>query len=335
MLIGLAFDLKNSISHDDKYPDDFLEEYDSPETIEGITSALKNMGHEVIQLGGGRDFLRNIQIRRPDLVFNISEGLGTYRSREAQVPSVLEMLDIPYVGSDPLCLALSLDKSLSKKVALYEGIPTACWCVFKSEQELDLDKLCTLRYPLFVKPLHEGSSKGVRLNSRIENEDEAERLIRQLLRDYRQPVIVEEFLDGDEITVGIIGNDPPVVFGMMRILPRKRTDAFVYSLEVKRNWKDMVEYECPVDLSEEIVRLIDNYALKIYEAIGCRDFARVDFKCDRYQRPYFLEINPLAGLNPLSSDLPIMAGKLGITYETLIYRILDSALKRYSRCIAK
>lgn len=335
MLIGLAFDLKNNIAHDDRYPDDFLEEYDSPETIEGITLALKNMGHEVIQLGGGRDFLRNIQIMRPDLVFNISEGLGNYRSREAQVPSVLEMLNVPYVGSDPLCLALSLDKSLSKKIALYEGIPTACWCVFKNERELDLDQLSTLRYPLFVKPLHEGSSKGVRLNSLVESASEAERLVRRLLNDYQQPVIVEEFLEGDEVTVGIIGNDPPAVLGMMRILPRERTDVFVYSLEVKRNWREMVQYECPAALPEQIVTLIESYALRIYEAMGCRDFARVDFKFDCKQKPHFLEINPLAGLNPLSSDLPIMAGKLGITYETLIHRILNSALKRYSRCIAK
>ena len=163
MIIGLAYDLKDKILLKEGLPEDALEEYDSPETINGLASALEAAGHSVVNLGGGREFLINVLNTRVDLVFNISEGRGNYRSREAQVPSALEMLGIPFVGSDPLCLAVCLDKPLTKKLASSAGITTPKWLVVKDRKGLDDVDLSDFPFPSFVKPAQEGSSKGVRL----------------------------------------------------------------------------------------------------------------------------------------------------------------------------
>jgi len=333
MKIGLSYDLKENIAVKQGFPDDALEEYDSPETVNGISGVLEELGHEVLRLGGGPEFLDNIRKTKPDMVFNISEGLGNYRSREAQVPSVLEMLDIPYIGSDPLCLAVSLDKPLTKKLVKAIGISTPNWLVINDSSELPYLGLHDFRFPGFIKPVQEGSSKGVRLISRVDNIEQAVELIQKLLNDYRQPVMIEEFVAGDEITVGITGNNPAEVLGVMRVLPRNNDENFVYSLEVKRDWENQVDYECPAKISPEVSRMIKEYSLIIFRELGCRDFARVDFKVNRNGVPYFLEINPLAGLNPRSSDLPIMAGLLGIPYKVLIERILNAALERYLKCV--
>ncbi len=334
MKIGLTYDLKEKISLGHGYPEDALEEYDSPETVNGISAVLESLGHTVVRLGGGIEFLENVQKNRVDIVFNIAEGLGNYRGREAQVPSVLEMLDIPYVGSDPLCLAVSLDKPLTKKIIKSTGIPTPDWRVIRNLHELHKIDWQHFNFPGFVKPSQEGSSKGVRLNSRVDTSRQAVEMIERLLNDYRQPVMIEEYIGGEEITVGITGNSSAEVLGIMRVLPRKQTGDFVYSLEVKRDWENLVTYECPAQVSSQVAQKIEEYSLKIFGELGCRDFARVDFKVNRNGVPYFLEINPLAGLNPRSSDLPIMAGLLDIPYKVLIEKIFNAALDRYPNCIA-
>ena len=335
MRIGLAFDLKNSILTEQGSPDDILEEYDSPETIEGIASVLENHGHQVYKLVGCIYFINNILTTPVDFVFNISEGLGHFRSREAQVPSILEMLNIPYAGSDPLCLAVSLDKPLTKKIAASSGITTPRWRVINNSQDIYAAGWTGFPFPAFIKPAHEGSSKGIRLFSRINNEEELFRLAPELIKDYKQPVLVEEFIEGDEITVGVIGNSQLNILGIMRVMPRKPTGDFIYSLEVKRDWERQVEYECPAKLNELTTRKIENFSRQIFRELDCRDFARIDFKLNRSGEPYFLEINPLAGLNPGSSDLPIMIRRQGIQYEDLIMNILNTALERCNLCVPK
>lgn len=156
-----------------------------------------------------------------------------------------------------------------------------------------------------------------------------------LLQHYRQPILVEEFIAGEEVTVGMIGNSPAKVLGIMRIVPKKKTDNFVYSIEVKRDWKRMVDYECPAQLEKATLKKIADSSLKAFAVLGCRDFGRIDFRISRDGTPYFLEINPLAGLNPESSDLPIMAGKLGLSYQSLISSILSAAIARYPQCAQK
>jgi D-alanine-D-alanine ligase len=351
MIIGLSYDLKTEIAPRLDAPagkaagayslsqniekntgcpgqlEDALEEYDSIETVEALQAAIEAAGHQVARLGGGKEFLNHVIKEKVDFVFNISEGLGSYRSREAQVPSVLEMLDIPYSGSDPQCLAVCLDKHLTKKIISREGIPTPEWYVIDS-RNLPSVEWTRLPYPAFVKPVWEGSSKGIRLKSLVRSPAQMQSMVSGLWQSYHQPVLIEEFISGEEVTVGMVGNHPPEIIGVMKVIPRKNDPDFVYSLEVKRDYENLVEYECPAQLAPETLALISEYSLKAFEVLECRDFARVDYRISRDGIPYFLEINPLAGLNPRSSDLIIMAKLIGISYNKLINSILRSALER-------
>jgi D-alanine-D-alanine ligase len=180
---------------------------------------------------------------------------------------------------------------------------------------------------LIIKPAWEGSSKGIRSHSLVSGLTELETAIDFLRRDHRQPVLVEEYIAGDELTVGVIGNDPPRVLGIMRVLPRQPTERFVYSLEVKRDWQRQVRYECPPRLAPEKLEVIEETALRVFEVLGCRDVARIDFRL-RDGVPYFLEVNPLPGLNPDSSDLVILAGMIGWSYSRLISNIVQAAMER-------
>jgi D-alanine-D-alanine ligase len=335
MKIGLSYDLKDSVPVGQEHPEDALEEYDSKETVEGLTAAIEAQGHSVVKLGGGREFLANILREKVDFVFNISEGLGNYRGREAQVPSVLEMLDIPYSGADPQCLSICLDKHLTKKIVALEDIPTPKWVIVKSQEQLQATDWKSLPYPGFVKPIWEGSSKGVRLTSLVREPEDMKARVTTLFESYRQPVLIEEFIPGEEITVGIVGNSPPKVMGVMRVVPRKKDVNFVYSLEVKRDYENLVDYECPAQIDNGILGYLEEFALKAFQALECRDFARVDFRVSPEGMPYFLEINPLAGLNPRTSDLCIMSKLVGVSYNELIAGILNAAIKRYPQCSPK
>ena len=332
MRIGLSYDLKGAIPLAEAIPEDALEEYDSRETVELIAAALEAGGHSVVLLGGGREFLENILRERVDIVFNIAEGWGNYRSREAQVPSVLEILDIPYSGSDPQCLAVCLDKPLTKKLVAIEGLCTPRWQLVTDREELRQICWSEFSFPVIIKPAHEGSSKGIRLTSVVDGVKQMPGEVSRLLECYRQPVMVEEFIAGDEVTVGIVGNSPPKVLGMMRILPKRKDGHFVYSLEVKRDYQNLVDYECPAQLKNGVLERITLSSLKVFEALGCRDFARLDFRVSPEGVPYFIEVNPLPGLGA-HSDLVIMSIKLGWTHNELINTILDSALKRYPQCV--
>ena len=331
MRVGLAYDLKQSITLKNSAPDDALEEYDSSSTIEYIRKAIESAGHSTFKLGGGTEFLQNVLREKVDIVFNISEGRGTYRSREAQIPSILEMLDIPYTGSDPLCLAVALDKPLTKKLAALEGVITPKWVTINNLQELAQTDWLKFPFPAIAKPAFEGSSKGVHANSLVDSARQASASITKMLGVYGQPVMVEQFIEGNEITVGMVGNNPTKVIGMMRILPRKQTERFVYTVEVKRDWKNLVDYEAPVKIKKSILDKIEKASLKTFQLLGCRDFARIDFRVSKDGIPYMLEINPLPGLGDYS-DLVIMAQKLGWTHESLIVAVLNAALERCHLC---
>jgi D-alanine-D-alanine ligase len=332
MNIGISFDLKDSMPSGKELPEDAFEEYDSIETVEAIGSAIRAKGHSFVRLGGGKDFLDRVLKEKVDFVFNISEGRGNYRSREAQIPSVLEMLDIPYSGSDPQCLAVCLDKHLTKKIVSMAGICTPQWRVLGGIQNEVID-WNALPYPAFVKPVWEGSSKGIRLNSLVRDPKQMRDVIDNLIHLYHQPILVEEFIAGEEITVGMVGNKNPDILGIMRVVPRQKNTDFVYSLEVKRDYEKLVDYECPAKLENKILQKIQEFSLKAFEVLECRDFARLDFRINKDGTPYFLEVNPLAGLNPRSSDLVIMAKLVGISYNDLIGSILDAALRRYQQCV--
>jgi D-alanine-D-alanine ligase len=329
MRIGITYDLKGEAPLEAGQPDDAHEELDSPATIEAIASVLRGLGHEVTLLGNGRPLLEALLGRRPDLVFNIAEGTDTSRSREARVPAVLEMLGVPYTGSDPLTLAVTLDKDCARRLVASEGVAVPRGSVWAPDDDLsDITSRSYLPYaPVIVKPAWEGSSKGIRGKCVVDTPAELVQAIEERRRDYRQPLLVEEYVAGEELTVGIVGNSPPRVVGALRVVPLKSGERFVYSLEVKRDWERQVRYECPPQLPPGRLQVVEQAALRAYRALGCRDVARIDFRL-REGVPYFLEVNPLPGLNPESSDLVILARMSGWSYERLVGAILQSALER-------
>ena len=328
MKIGLTYDIRET-GATDGLPEDAFEEYDSPETVDALASAIASFGHEVVKLGGGARFLDQVAVNRPNFVFNISEGLGNYRSRESQVPGVLEMLNIPYSGSDPLTLAVCLEKTLTKQLVQAAGVETPRWRVISSLAQSHSEDWSDFPFPAFAKPAHEGSSKGIRNASRVDDARSLRLLLEQQLSLYGQPVMVEQYIAGEEITVGMVGNDPPEIVGVMRVVPRQANARFVYSLEVKRNWREMVSYECPAALPPHTLNAINRASHSVFKTLEVRDVARLDFRVTAGGIPYFLEINPLPGLNPVSGDIVIMAGMMGWDYNKLIGSILDSALRRY------
>ncbi len=370
MKIGITFDLKTDSKgardnsplapHPSSLPDDFQEEFDSPITIEAIAVALRSLGHEVAFLGDGRELIERLLADPPEFVFNIAEGQGIGRSREARVPALLEMLGIPYTGSDPLTLAATLDKDCAKRLVQSAGVAVPRSFVIepgareakgvrrggvRSEEEqaalltphssLLTESLAprpSLDLPVIVKPAWEGSSKGIRGHCLVEHWDDLAAVVASLQRDHRQPVLVEEFIQGDELTVGILGNDSPEIIGIMRVLPQQPAERFIYSLEVKRDWQRQVRYECPAGLPTATLQKVTEDALAAYRALGCRDVSRIDFRV-RDGIPYFLEVNPLPGLNPESSDLVILARLSGWSYAQLIQSILQAAVTRQQESV--
>jgi D-alanine-D-alanine ligase len=330
MRIGLTFDLKTDQPPADGLPDDAHEELDSPVTVEAIASVLRACGHEVALLGDGPPLLRRLLDSPLDFVFNFAEGTGVGRSREARVPAVLEMLGIPYSGPDPLAAAVTLDKDRAKRLVASAGVAVPRWTTWAPDDDLfEIAGRRHLPYTAIVKPAWEGSSKGIRGRCVVDTPEELVAAVEAQRRAYQQPIMAEEYVAGDELTVGIVGNGTPQVVGVMRVLPRQAEERFVYSLEVKRDWQNRVRYECPARLPSARIQAVEAAAVTAYHALGCRDVARVDFRM-RDGTPYFLEVNPLPGLNPESSDLVIMARLVGWSYERLVGAILDAALARYA-----
>lgn len=324
MRIGLAYNVKPA-DLPKHLPEDAFEEYDSEATVGHICDALASLGHEVRRLPADSRFLDAVREAPLDIVFNIAEGDGG-RCREAHIPAVLEMLGIPYVGSDPLTLSVTLDKPIAKKLVEHEGFPTP---PFRTYSRADEFTSWPLSFPVIVKPAFEGSSKGVRLSSRACNFEQAREMVRFVTDTYRQDALVETFVPGAEITVGILGNNPPRIAGMMEIVPKSIPQSeFVYSLEVKRDWENQVSYRIPPALPEPVPAKIERCALGIYKALGCLDFSRIDFRLDEEGTPQFIECNPLPGLSPGYGDLPIMAESMGVPYLSLIEEILSHALIR-------
>ncbi len=333
MKIGIAFDLAPSGPMPEG-PDDRFEEFDRPETVEAIADVIRGEGHDVVLLGDGREFLARVMAEPPDFVWNLAEGEGVGPSRESRVPAVLEMLAIPFSGSGPATLGATLDKEFAKRIVAnvvhvpfgYTVVPGA---------EATLLPLCLeqmerqVGYPLILKPSCEGSSKGIRAGSLVRDHARALEVYRGLVADYDQPVMVEEFVEGDEVTVGLVGQAEGAldVIGTMKVIPKSPDRDFVYSLEVKRDWRNRVRYETPARFAPEVQALIEQSARDAFRALRCRDVARVDFRV-RDGIPYFLEANPLPGLAPGVSDLVILAEGHGIGYAELIRKILHASLAR-------
>jgi D-alanine-D-alanine ligase len=336
MRIGIAFDLKPKTPLPVGAPDDLHEEFDSPATLQSIAEAIRQMGHTPIELGNGRGLLEHLLADPPDLVFNFAEGSGASRNRESRVPAVCEMLDIPHTGSDVLTLSLCLDKDMARRIVQETEVRVPNGLLLKLPDEpydgdyhefAGLLAETGLTLPLIAKPVCEGSSKGIRSKCLIDRAEDVGSVVASLWNDYKQAVLLEEFIAGEEVTVGVLGNDPPQVIGCMRVVPKQATERFIYSLEVKRDWEARVRYEIPPVLPRETLAAIESAALSAYEVLGCRDVARIDFRV-RDGIPYFIEANPLPGLNPDTGDLLLICKAMGVSHQQLIASIINEAMAR-------
>jgi D-alanine-D-alanine ligase len=321
--IGLCYDLKPDYLAAGFAPEDVME-FDEEETVASLAAALEENGHRVERVGRGVELTRRLAAgERWDLVFNIAEGVKG-RSREAQVPAVCELFDQPYTFSDPLACAVTLDKPLAKRLVRDGGVPTPPFAIVESEEEADG---LPLEFPVFIKPVAEGSSKGVTGRSRVERREELRPAVAELLRIFRQPVLVESYLPGRELTVGIVGNGAEArAMGVMEVTFKNGMDGD-YTAVNKQDFENRVTYRL-LD-GEPLAEKARDRALAAFHLLSCRDVARVDFRCDPEGEPHFLEINPLPGIHPTYSDLPIMSTLAGISYRELVGRIVEASARRW------
>jgi len=322
--IGLTYDLKDDYLALG-YSEHEVAEFDSPATIAALEGALIALGHEVERIGHVRALAtRLVSGWRCDLVFNVAEGMAGF-GRESQVPALLEAYGIPYTFSDPLVCALTLHKGMAKHVARGCGVPTPSFALVTTPEEA---AAVTLPLPLFAKPVAEGSSKGVSGKSLVTSRAALVAVCTELLREHRQPVLVEEYLRGREFTVGILGTGTAArALATLEVLLRPGPDDDgSYSYRNKTQWRDFVDYRLLE--AGNLRRDVEEVALATWRCLGCRDAGRVDVRLDGAGRPQMLEVNPLAGLTPGYSDLPIMAELCGMDYGTLIGEILRCTLAR-------
>lgn len=324
-IIGLTYDIKTDYQFKEGDPPDANAEFDSPSTVDVVAETIGSLGFKVKRIGNVNNLLENIDNLDVDIIFNISEG-ASGRNRESQVPIILEMKNIPFVGSDALTLGLAMDKLLTKKVLIAERLPTPKFFEAKSSQDLDLDHL---QFPLFVKPRFEGSSKGLSERSRVENTQRLKEQIDLIVKSYRQPALVEEFISGTEFTVALIGNDPIEVFPPVQVKIDGRLDVGDLFYTFARISLDRVEYICRTDTNNPLIRKLMDLAKRTYQAVDCIDFGRVDFRVDSKGRPYILEINPLPSLSTEDVFMTVAKG-VGRTYPGMLKQIIEGAFKRYN-----
>jgi D-alanine-D-alanine ligase len=349
--VALLANLKKNAPLLPGMPADYWADLDSEHTLEAIANALRQGGHRVTCLEGDVTLHDRLREVRPDMCFNICEGhFGD--SREAHVPAVLEMMRIPYTGSKVLTLALALDKPMTKRVLAFHSLPTPPFQVFeRSDEPLDPE----LVFPLFVKPSRQGTGMGISAQSIVHGEAELRAQIGRMLEAYEEPVLVERFIAGRDVTVGMVGNlVPPVAWRIpddeeaprvqrgLRFLPPleiglgeyDQEEGGVYTYRAKVELADKLNYICPAPLGPAQVEELNWLAAATFRVTGCLDVARVDFRLDEADgdTPYILEINPLPGLSPGVSDLVIEAEAAGISHAELVNMILDEALERYGMC---
>ena len=330
MKVGFTYDLKADWVPASGDPSDASAEFDKPQTIDAVAGALRAGGHEVLCIGNMRQLLTRLDTLDVDIVFNICEGIRG-RNRESQVPVLLEAQHIPYVGSDGLTMAMTLDKAMAKKCFLADGIPTPRFLV--AHRGEDLPEPCPLRFPLIVKASAEGTSKSLTEASRVRNRDELVRQVDIVSSMYCQPVLVEEFICGQEFTVAVLGNNPPQAMPVIQVSINREEDLgerfFTYDMVVN---EDIVTYLCPARIPAEMARRLQDLAVRTFQSVGCRDFGRIDFRVDSKGTPYVLEINPLPSLGK-NDVFNVFPQTMGTTYDAVIQSILHFALERYGMAL--
>ena len=314
-------------------PDTYAE-WDSEATILAVKAALAER-HSVTMIEATEDAPQRLLEVQPDIVFNIAEGLRG-PSREAQIPAVLEMLGIPYTGSDPVTLGICLDKARAKEILSYYCIPTAAFHVIFSLDELDHR---TVEFPAIVKPLHEGSSKGILNSSIVRSYDELAEQVQRVVNDYNEPALVEKFLPGREFTVALLGNGPSLrTFPIVEICLDRLPEGVnrLYSYEAKWIWDQsdhpMDFYDCPAKIELDLEHRIKETCVKVFRVLRCRDWCRIDLRLDENGNPNIMELNPLPGILPNPDDhssFPMAARAAGISYNSMLNAVLDAAILRY------
>ena len=358
MRIAVLANLKQNAPHWEGMSPDQWDDLDSPVTVNGIVDALRAGGHEATFIEASihppHNLVQSLLDYKPDLCFNIAEShFGD--GREAQVPAILEMLRIPYTGSKVLTLALTLDKPMTKRILFYHGLPTPEFQVFEEPDEpLDRDLIGDdgeLRFPLFVKPSREGTSMGVSAESIVKSVAQLRSQVEKQLGLYNQPILCEHYIEGREVTVGIIGNLEPtaarrvkertlieeVPDGLMTLPALEvnlgaydESEAGLYTNRMKTELADNFQFLCPAPLEPNLLHQLNLLAATVFLVTDCKDVARVDFRLDKHNgsKPYILEVNPLPGLNPTLSDLCFQSSALGWSYEQLINTIVSTAAER-------
>ena len=345
--VALLANLKANAPKLEEMPHDQCDDLDSEKTVLALIDAIRDGGHDCEFLEGDITLYDTVRSYQPDICFNICEGhVGD--AREAQVPAILEMLRIPYTGSKVLTLALALDKPMTKRILTYHDLPTPQFQVFeRADEPLSPDMI----FPMFAKPSREGTGIGVTADSIIMNEEQLRDRVQSLIDRYKQPVLVEQYIEGREITVGLVGNlegpaarripendDAPRIQAGLHFFPPLEVDLSpyqdtdtVYSNRLKVDLAEELNYICPAPLELDLLSDLNWYTAAIFRVTGGLDVSRVDFRLDMHDnwKPYILEINPLPGLSPKSSDLVIEAAAEGIEHTELVNMILNTALKRY------
>jgi D-alanine-D-alanine ligase len=322
MKIGITFDLRDEYLRQG-FTEEETAEFDRESTIAAIETTLQKLGYETERIGNIKQLCAAlVEGKKWEMVFNFCEGMYGI-GREAQVPAILDAYKIPYVFSNPLVLALTLEKAMTKRVVRDAGVPTPDFCVVHSPDDIER---VNLPYPLFVKPYAEGTGKGVDARSVINNKEELRKMCLYLLDRFKQAVLVETYLSGREFTVGIIGTGNKArSVGVLEIILNEHAEKNVYSYVNKEECEELVEY---VLAKGPEVAACEKVALDAWRVIGCEDGGRVDIRYDSKGIPNFIEVNPLAGLHPEHSDLPILSTKNGIAYIDLMRMIMDSALEK-------
>ena len=325
MKVGLTYDLRSeylALGYDDQQ----TAEFDRADTIDALEGSLQALGHATERIGNVLNLTRQLVAgKRWDMVFNIAEGLKGF-GREAQVPALLEVYDIPYTFSDPLVMSLSLHKGHTKRVIRDAGVPTANFLVVEDGRQIGAVGFAP---PYLVKPVAEGTGKGITPASIVERPEDLGPPCVALIDAYHQPVLVEAFLPGREFTVGLLGTGAAAAaIGTIEVHLRPAAQALIYSYQNKENCEELVDYRLVDAAGDSTVREAEAIALQAWRVLGCRDAGRIDIRCDSRGKPQFMEVNPLAGMHPEHSDLPIICHQIGMPYQTLIEKIVASACRR-------
>jgi len=324
MKIGMTYNLKSDWKFADGDPLDANAEFDKMETIDDVAGIFESLGHKVVKIGNVDQLLAQVNRLDVDIVFNIHEGIGG-RNRESQVPAILELYGIPYTGSDGLTLGITLDKVVAKKCFIAYGVPTPRYFVARDVK--DIEKLNTIGYPLIVKTMWEGTSKGLTEQSRVEDLAGLKRQAALIIEQYDQPALVEEFIKGTEFTVAVIGNENPQAMPVVQVSINGNVNLGNAFYTFARTQTEEVRYLCSPEISLELTKKMQDIAVAAYQSVGCRDYGRVDFRVDEKGNPYVLEINPLPSLDR-KDVFSLFPKVIGTTFEGIIEKILNLALKR-------